>query len=259
MSSGFHTGVDRAEFRSAVLRYVKYLVRARWMCDPGFLSDEDLSRWGLQDIADERYQAWQLLEMAAKELADINQVIERCGTGGVSIELDLDSHEGRIANEVAFLAESKGGAPYYNAALKKASERLQNQQPIVWSELVNWSQLGSIRDDLDQLWQEITHAGQTQQRGSEVVAESDRVTLFQWGSDPIALVDGHPKERLTAAQFDVIQSLLEAGGRLSLDELKARSGHPSAADILRDLRSADADWGNVISTAGRAGHGYGIK
>jgi hypothetical protein len=85
------------------------------------------------------------------------------------------------------------------------------------------------------------------------------VILFPQGHDPAVYIDNEPIKMLTEPQHNVVHSLLKAGIRgLSLKQLKDRSGHPSARDILRTLRERSELWRSVISMAGKRGVSYRI-
>ncbi len=72
-------------------------------------------------------------------------------------------------------------------------------------------------------------------------------------------VNGNHKSTLTPQQYNVIQSLLEAGERgLNKDELVTKSGHSDARGILSRLAESDDDWRQVISMAGKTNGRYRI-
>ena len=143
---------DLGEFRHIVARYVRFLIRARWKTDPGFLSDAQLERWDLRvSISRDQIPAWRLLESAAHTLAKLNSdFITRCGSGGVPL------HEGdtpvlRLADSIAFLVPPEGGGPRHDLCLMTAAESLRRQETIDWEDIVNWHKISAIRDDLDLL------------------------------------------------------------------------------------------------------------
>lgn len=50
-SDGLHYfDFDSGEFRYAVARYIRLLIRARWKCEPGFLPGADLAQWELSTM-----------------------------------------------------------------------------------------------------------------------------------------------------------------------------------------------------------------
>jgi hypothetical protein len=72
-------------------------------------------------------------------------------------------------------------------------------------------------------------------------------------------VRGKSKDRLTNAQYDVVNTLLDAGKRgLSKDELAQKSRHQDALGVVRRLRRNDPDWASVIQMAGKPGGRYRI-
>jgi len=81
------------------------------------------------------------------------------------------------------------------------------------------------------------------------------VVLNGPGRPPTVL--GREKAVLTPARYNVVQALLKAGmDGLSKDELDAKSGHPEARKILKNLAKSDPDWAKVISFAESTGVGY---
>jgi hypothetical protein len=69
-------------------------------------------------------------------------------------------------------------------------------------------------------------------------------------------IGGRAKKRLTRPQYDVVEALVKAGEKgLSLDELKTKSKHNGAREILARLRK-DPDWAAVILMAGTPGGRY---
>src|SRR5947208_2088365 len=146
----YYPDFDLGEFRYATARYVKLLIRARWRCDPGFLSQADLLAWGLEDIGRDRCPAWKLLDQAALSLGYLNlHFLPRCGSGAVR-ETDEGTPEGRLISAVVGLAQSEGGGPCHNGALLEASRQLRDGKALNWGDLVEWNLLDGIRADLDQ-------------------------------------------------------------------------------------------------------------
>ena len=147
----FRPEFDLGEFRHAAARYVKLLIRARWKCEPKFLSTKALREWGLSNIEKDRFSASQLMRQAADALGELNdRFLPRCGSGGVS-PTDDSTPEGRLISELSFLATPEGGAPYHNRALNDAAAALESGRPVNWGELVSWQQLPQIREDLNKL------------------------------------------------------------------------------------------------------------
>jgi len=149
--SPFYPGVDPGEFRYTVAKFVKLLIRARWKADSGFLSRDDLERWGLSNIEEEPRTTAQLLGEAAEVLGDLNKnFIRRCGSGGIK-ESDESTPAGRLVDSVSGLVADCVSGPSHNIALVKAAQRLSDGKNIDWQTLVEWDMLRQIRDDLDQL------------------------------------------------------------------------------------------------------------
>lgn len=79
------------------------------------------------------------------------------------------------------------------------------------------------------------------------------------GQGNSAYVLGVEKPALNVSQYNVIQSLLEAGEQgLSKDDLVNKSGHGDARGILTRLRK-DQEWGEVISFPGIPGGKYRVR
>ena len=80
------------------------------------------------------------------------------------------------------------------------------------------------------------------------------------GPDESPRIDGEELPRLTVAQRDVVLACIEAGpAGLSLKELKGKSDHTDAPNILKRLCEEDARWVTVIEFAGRPGGQYRIR
>jgi hypothetical protein len=72
-------------------------------------------------------------------------------------------------------------------------------------------------------------------------------------------VNGTLKRVLTAARYDVVTALLDAGeSGLSGDNLVIKSGHGGAVNTLKTLARSDTDWGSVILLPGQPGGRYRI-
>jgi hypothetical protein len=84
------------------------------------------------------------------------------------------------------------------------------------------------------------------------------VILGKPGDEP--MVNGTRKRKLTKAQYDVVNALLDVGdGGLSKDSLAAESGHGDAHRVLKRLADSDPDWKSVIQMAERSGGRYRIR
>lgn len=183
----FQPDFDLAQFRYAVARYIKLLIRARWKCEPEFLRLQDLVRWELQKLNEDAYPAWRLLRDAADALARLNtEFLSRCGSGGIPIT-DESTPEGRLLESVAFLAETSGGGPFHNQPLLDATESLRSGAEVKWDSLVNWSTLPSIRDDLDQLpdLEEQLRRHQSSDDGQNIFRRRGRDWELKFGDGPV--------------------------------------------------------------------------
>jgi hypothetical protein len=176
----FVPNFDLAEFRFAVARFVKLLIRSRWRCEPGFLSPADLSAWGLSDISTDRLSAAALLDQAANTLAHLNlNFLPRCGSGGVK-ETDTTTPEGRLIEAVVILVPSGGGGPEHNGDLCLAVETLKTHPGLDWKRLVDWDALPSIRADLDLLPQTKNESTQLEKINSQLATLVNRETKKDW-------------------------------------------------------------------------------
>ena len=148
----FHPDFDLGDFRYAVARYAKLLIRARWKCEPGFLPTAQLAGWNLSDIVADAWAAWRLLDQAASALGMLNaHFLPRCGSGGVR-QTDGSTPAGRLISAVVGLADvGDGGGPEHNGALREAARLVRDGKVVDWRALVAWASLEVIRADLDQL------------------------------------------------------------------------------------------------------------
>ena len=88
--------------------------------------------------------------------------------------------------------------------------------------------------------------------------QSKCVKLFGPGEQPE--VCGKPKPTLTAARYDGVQTLIEAGDTgLTKDELDRKSGHIEARKTLKRLADSDRDWKCVLLFPGTTGKRYRIR
>jgi hypothetical protein len=142
---------DAGQFRYLVARYLKLLIRARYLHDPGFISRSDLAAWDLSNIGDERQPAWQLVRAAADVLGKLNaDYLPVSDSGGIE-PLDESTPLSRVMVEVAFFVVQFGGGPYHNQALLNAASMLREGQQVDWPALAAWDRLGVIRADLSRL------------------------------------------------------------------------------------------------------------
>lgn len=178
---------DLAAFRSVVAKYVKLLIRARWKHQSGFLSAEDLARWGLKDIANDNRTPRDLVTEAATTLAALNnQFIPRCGSGGIPC-MEHDSAVERLIDAVAFLVPPDGGGPNHNRQLIVLAESLGRGEAFDWTEVVNWNSLAAIRDDLDQL-PHARNSSTTDRPKQSVMARFPSLPELRWEEVTIVFV-----------------------------------------------------------------------
>ena len=81
--------------------------------------------------------------------------------------------------------------------------------------------------------------------------------------DDQPLVEGVPQPKLTQAEYDCIQALIDSRrdglDRIAGDELDKKSGHPDAHKILKSLIAKNPAWTNVLLFPnGKKGKGYGV-
>lgn len=142
---------DPGEFRYAVARYVRLLIRARLTQEPRFLSPAELATWDMKASQRDLLSTSQVLELAAGALAHINtQFVPRCGSGGLQWPGD-ETPLGRLMLASVALVPSEGGGPDHNGALIMAARDIRSGRSVDWNELVEWTSLPAIRVDLDQL------------------------------------------------------------------------------------------------------------
>jgi hypothetical protein len=87
---------------------------------------------------------------------------------------------------------------------------------------------------------------------------SAEVKLYGPGTEPV--VKGKSKPILTPQQYDVVQTLIEAGSDgLTKDLFDKKSGHSEARKIMKRLADKDADWQLVLRFPGDTGKRYRIR
>lgn len=142
---------DESEFRIVAARYIKRLIRARWKTNPDFLTEEELRRWKLDNIADDSHEGWQLLQLATQDLGELNRdFIPRCGSGGVEPVGDK-TPTARLVESLPFFAPWEGGGPDHNRELIDLANKLRDGGSIAWETLFRWQELSQLRNDLDLL------------------------------------------------------------------------------------------------------------
>lgn len=131
---------DLGEYRYVVAAYIKYLIRARRIDEPDFLSDDELSRWGLEagvpEILEKADLLWRAKQIISEEIN--HRFIPRCGSGGIQV------NESELNSVVAFFADHLHDLP-------EAVRRARGEEPVDWSELARWEDLDFLRNELDQL------------------------------------------------------------------------------------------------------------
>jgi len=207
---------DPGVYRYDAAAYVKYLLAARERAEPGFVTAEMHQKWHLKEDFPGVLNVYQLLTYAKKKISAIDvSYSEPGGSSGLG-----DVEEGSVGDlqvEISFLVDGE--------ALDVAVSTAKNGQPIDWDNLVQWDKLDAIRDGLNLL-----------PHPPDQPAKSERVQLFRQNHDPVALIDGKPASPLSEAEYNVVQTLLEAeGNSLTNAELSKRSGHTDARKFLERL------------------------
>jgi hypothetical protein len=144
---------DQGEFRYLAAKAVKLLIRARWKSEPGFLSDQDLARWGLADVGGDRATALGLLDQAADALDELSRrFLPGCSSGGVPARWDNESTPaGRVQARLFGLTFHHYHGSDVSQSLREAAARLREGEAVDWVSLVDWRLLPAMREDLDLL------------------------------------------------------------------------------------------------------------
>lgn len=115
-------------------------------------------------------------------------------------------------------------------------------------------------DELPADWETIKWLDHYIERFGDVTVRYQSKLVKLFGRDEQPEVNGNRKPILTAARYDAVKALIEAGeGALSKDELDRKSGHTDARKLLKALAHDDADWAEVILFPGTPGKGYRIR
>ena len=253
------SSVDRADpafrhkLRMAGAGLVKSAIHARARQEPEFLAPEDYLRWGREGVENENRSCAFLLGQVKTLLADFERNFVN-PHGSIAVQSDVDQEEfiDSVLDRVFC---------FFCGDLDEAINAAKRDETVDWDDLADWSELPAIRELLDRLPEHPPQPEPTVEPppGPQPVAESQRVKLFEFGTVPVALVDDEQIEKLSEAQFNVVQTLLQAGAKgLTKDELVRKSGHTDARGILRRLADSDERWENVISFAEAVGRGYRI-
>ncbi len=221
-------GYDLGEYRFAVAKVARCLIRARLICDPKFSRILDRSTWSIPSAEpqDPTMSKAEIAEGQLKQAKAANEHLWRNfigpnGSGGVSLRDRLQSLKAMVNY---FVKEFE---------LDKAITQLRNGKKVEWEKLATWDKLTRIRGWLDRL-----------------PAPKDP------GDCPVVIVDATTRRRLvngkeeilTQSRFNVIQCLLKDYPRtLTKDALVKMSGHPGAVGIVKRLRNKN---GRNRSSAG---------
>ena len=232
-------GYDFGEYRYAVAKVARILIRARLLCDPKFRDTFDYSEWSIppQKPHDSTITVAEIAEGFLKQAKAANSELWRTfigpnGSGGVA----PDDRLWALKIKVNILVD--------DFELDKAIEHLRKGKKVAWTRVAKWHHLPSIRGWLDRV------PAPKNPVGCPVVIVDARTRRL--------LVNGKAKT-LTQSRFNVIQCLLDQyPSKLNKDTLVTSSGHPDALGILKRLCRKDADWKGVIHLAGLTGGGYRI-
>jgi len=230
---------DPGSFHFLAAGFVKDLLAARVRTDPDFVvSPEMRKRWELDADETKSYTTERLLRCSLERFSKI------CDW---PIDWDTSCSDPPTDEEIVSDVYCHVKDFINREALDNAIAAEKNGQPIDWENGFHWDELDKIRERLDLL-----------PHPPDQPAKSERVQLFRQNHDPVALIDGKPASPLTEAQYNVVQTLLEAGENgLTKDELDRRSGHTDARKILGRLADKQ-DWAQVIPLPGTSGKRYRI-
>lgn len=150
-------GFDLGELRYVAARYARLLITARRQFEPDFLPEDVQQQWDLRGNIDRSdLSAADLLYRAAQTLARLNtEFIPRGDSGGIAV-LEQQTVVDRLMVNVGFLVSPVGTGPSWNQELLHAVEALRNGDSVNWRELVDWSLLAEIRQDLNRLPEPVT-------------------------------------------------------------------------------------------------------
>jgi hypothetical protein len=228
-------GYDLGEYRYAVARLVKLMIRARAKSDLRFLTDKQYEQWGLANIKVDG-DSLELLLIKAK-VAHHHLWNSYSGSKSGGIELNDP------------LADVKEQVLRFNLSCNPDAllATLQRGTPIDWPRAAAWELLPKLRAALD---------GLPQARRARSTPVSP-IELGSSTSQPVYVL-GKPKS-LTLTRFNVVTVLNRSfPATLTKDQLVKESGHEDAVNILKRLKDTDDDWNAVIKLAVQTGGGYGI-
>jgi len=228
---------DLREYRDAVAKFVRLMIRARVKAQRQAISQGDRERWGLGNIASDPTSLERLLLAAAAAYDRLwREFIGPAGSGGIHPDDPLAKLKEQV---VHFMFETPPS---------DLLAQLRRGEQINWGKAAKWECLSAIRDGLDSL----PTVDSTRGEESECpIVLSDR------GLREVT-VNGRTKQ-LTLVRWNVIEALVENyPNTMTKDQLVANSGHTDAVNILKRLMKGDDDWAAVIKLAGSTGGGYGI-
>ena len=186
-----------AQFRNAAAGLLKSLIRARATQQPRFLPTKDYQRWGVADVELETRSCAQLLTRVRQLRQQFEE--EFLGNKGSVSEPELLED----TDDIEILAERV--AAFICGDLEAAIHLAADDKSVPWQKLAKWSELGSLRDALDQLPLPLP----TTAAGVRAVAQSSQVTLFGLKDKPI--VNGQEKPPLSIVRYKLVEALINAG------------------------------------------------
>jgi hypothetical protein len=255
-SDSFHyCDFDWGEFRYAVARYIRLLIRARWKCAPGFLPETDLAQWQLSNIDTKNpASAAALLTEAAACLDRLSgRFLPGCSSGGVPAEWDSESTPvGRLQARIFELT-------FYDYAsdiswpLVTAADRLRKQEKVDWLALVDWGLLPAIRADLDLL----PHPGSAAHLTDTRLCQMSAPRLTLEGASYTITFDGTPYTGIDPVAFQIFEVVWNARPKkVSSTELLKLKGL-RGKNIRRELkRKLPGPLNDLVK--GATGSGYWI-
>ena len=221
----FRPNFDLKAFFDVSASYVKYLIRARWKFEPRFLSENQISNWKLNNIADDRETAPQLLRLAAIQLRNLysGYLRQRCGSGGIELT-DQSTAEGRLlSNLTALVFNDWGVGILEDQLLVTAAKTIAAGEKSDWESEVDWTLLDQIRMDLDEVQLLISN-------GARRDSEQDSKTITSNKSYQFTVRGNYYLVQGERACISYLKSL----GLFYIHHLLTRSGrYITSAELLR--------------------------
>ncbi len=138
---------DLAHFRYIAASLVRFLIRAREKAEPGFLTRTEYERWQLTEVAHDRRNVLELLELADQAINQMDgKFLDLCTSGGLSVSASWHD-KGPVGNLKICVASFVD----HVYALPRAIRFAREGQAIDWANLAAWEILPAFRDALDQL------------------------------------------------------------------------------------------------------------